>query len=246
MNPYHILLSSLPLSVFSLSSIVTTSQFKSTWEPKLAAQIHEIFQQSSQRPFMVALVGIPGSGKSVSAELVAEGLREKNVSLLVMPHDGFHYSRAQLSEMENPQDLLYRRGAPDTFDVQALQQCLTKIRSGDVPLIQIPGFEHAVADPEEDAHIFDRGVHELVLCEGLYLLHSEDGWEEIGHEFDFTIFIDSDVDMCVQRLKMRNKAIPGYSPEEIERRVDAVDRVNAMTVCKSMSRAQFVVSTASK
>ena len=44
-----------------------------------------------------------------------------------------------------------------------------------------------------------------------YLLHDSDGWEEIASYFDLKIFIDSDVDNCMDRLKIRNLAIPGFS-----------------------------------
>ena len=37
----------------------------------------------------------------------------------------------------------------------------------------------------------------------------------------------TDVDQCIERLKERNKCIPGYTPEEIEARCDDVDRKNA-------------------
>jgi hypothetical protein len=61
---------------------------------------------------------------------------------------------------------------------------------------------------------------------------------------ELTVFIDADVDICVQRLKIRNLCIPGYTKEEIELRCDAVDRVNAMTVLSSRGRATLIVSSA--
>ena len=54
-----------------------------------------------------------------------------------------------------------------------------------------------------------------------------------------SIFVDADVDLCVNRLKERNKCIPGYSHEEIEIRCDIVDGKNAITVTKSKSRADL-------
>jgi pantothenate kinase len=82
----------------------------------------------------------------------------------------------------------------------------------------------------------------VVICEGLYLLHDDDQWDL--HEcFDFSIFIDSDVDKAMSRLKSRNQVIPGYTPEEIDCRVDLVDRVNAHSVNLSKSRASLVVQS---
>jgi len=93
-------------------------------------------------------------------------------------------------------------------------------------VVSVPGFDHAKGDPTEDQHTFVRAQHKIVICEGLYLLHDADGWENIEKFFDWNIFIDADVDQCIARLKERNKCIPGYTPEEISRRCDEVDRAN--------------------
>ena len=125
--------------------------------------------------------------------------------------DGYHYSIAYLQTMDNPDDKIYRRGAPDTFDAAGLKRDLGRIKNGDEEIVSIPGFDHAKGDPEPDAHVFQRSEHKIVICEGLYLVHDADGWEGIASLFDMTIFISSDVDMCIDRLKIRNKCIPGES-----------------------------------
>jgi hypothetical protein len=48
----------------------------------------------------------------------------------------------------------------------------------------------------------------------------------------------------MERLKARNRCIPGYTPEEIDVRVDAVDRANALVVERSRARADLVVRSA--
>ena len=49
---------------------------------------------------------------------------------VVLPMDGYHYSLEKLNSMKNPKDVIYRRGAPDTFDVIALKNDLHKIKYG--------------------------------------------------------------------------------------------------------------------
>lgn len=144
----------------------------------------------------------------------------------------------------NPADAVYRRGAPDTFDVAELKRDLDRIRNGDEPIIQIPGFDHAEGDPKLNQHTFDRSKHSIVITEGLYLLHDDPDWGAVRDFFDYCIFVHSDIDQCMARLKERNKVIPGYTEEEIFVRVDAVDRVNAETVMKSKDRANLVVDSA--
>jgi pantothenate kinase len=154
--------------------------------------------------------------------------------------DGYHYSIAGLRNFPDPDAAIYRRGAPDTFDAESLLTDLRRIRNGEEEVISLPGFDHAVGDPEPGAHSYHRDQHRIVICEGLYLLHNADGWEEISDCFDLTIFVDANLDLCMERLKIRNACIPGYTLEEIAFRVDAIDRKNAITVGQGRDRAHIV------
>lgn len=114
-------------------------------------------------------------------------------------------------------------------------------------IVSVPGFDHAKGDPEEDQHTFIRDQHKIVICEGIYLLHDDDGWENIEKFFDWTIYVEADVDSCIARLKERNKSIPGYTPEEIEERCEIVDKANCEAAHESAAKFanQIVTSGAS-
>lgn len=214
--------------------------FPMTWEPSAVAGILEKAESVQGRPLVVALVGIPGSGKSTSCHNIADLLERSGLPCMIMPFDGYHIPIDDLKKLSNADDAIYRRGAPDTFDASTLKRDLLRIKEGDENMINFPDFDHAKGDPEPDKLQFMRQHHSVVVCEGLYLLHDEDQWD-LDECFDFSIFIESDVDTAMNRLKVRNQCIPGYSPEEIEFRVDAVDRVNAHTVNRSKDRASLVV-----
>jgi pantothenate kinase len=185
------------------------SNVKITWEPQVAELLLAMEKVSNpNRPMMVGLVGIPGSGKSTSAEILATLLRVNGRGTLVMPHDGFHIPLAKLTELPDAERAIYTRGAPDTFDPAFLAETLTRISYGKEPTVSVPGFDHAVGDPVPNQHVFERSKHRIVLCEGLYLLHDDNGWERIKSFFDWTIYIEADVDACIERLKTRNKCIP--------------------------------------
>ena len=223
-----------------------SSNRKVTWEAEVAQHIKSIlskeYRQNNSGPLMVGIVGIPGSGKTTSTRILSDILKNLQITNMIMPMDGYHYPLSTLKSFENANDLVYRRGAPDTFDSQSLMNDLSQIKKGLETFV--PDFDHAVGDPIPNAFKFESQESAVVICEGLYLLHEDDGWNGIGDLLEFTVFIDADVDICVQRLKIRNLCIPGYTKEEIEVRCDAVDRVNAMTVLSSRGRATLIVSSA--
>ncbi len=178
--------------------MTTQNRYDQSWEPRVAKLILEKLKSnkhneeeeviddpalisnnnndddgstsSYQKPLMVALVGIPGGGKSVSSLILATLLEEQGVPIMIMPHDGYHLPMDQLRQYPDAKDRIYRRGAPDTFDPTALQRDLDRIRNNpnhEEGLIMVPGFEHAKGDPEPDKHIFDRNHHRVVIGEGL-------------------------------------------------------------------------------
>jgi len=125
-----------------------------------------------------------------------------------MPFDGYHYSLCTLECLPDGEDLVYRRGAPETFDPHCLIRDLERIRHGGEAFVPLPGFCHEEGDPKVGQHLFDRRNHKVVVCEGLYLLHDQDGWEQLKDMFDLTVFVDAPVDVCMERLKFRNRKIP--------------------------------------
>lgn len=215
-----------------------------TWEPNAAAEIRRLAEENAHlsRPLLVAIVGIPGSGKTTGANLIQELLGPDAV---VIPMDGYHYTRAQLRARPDAAAALYRRGAPDTIDGAALAADVGRLRHGDATPTYFPGFDHAVADPQPDQYCVTYPQHKICIVEGLYLLHDADGWESLSDMWDYTIFVDANVDVCMDRVRVRNQKIPGYTAEEIAVRVEEVDRVNAMTVVASKKRADRVVDSPS-
>ena len=157
-----------------------------TWEPEIAQlisnMVHKNKNEERKTPIIVSVVGMPGSGKTTSSGILGSILNETHdISCTVLPMDGYHYSIAQLKTMENPEDVIYRRGAPDTFDANSLRKDLSRIRHGDEMQVFIPGFDHEVGDPNPNEHVFKRSLHDVVIIEGLYLLLEKEkfGWTGI-------------------------------------------------------------------
>lgn len=63
---------------------------------------------------IVGIAGAPGAGKSTLAQKLADYLTDVlNIHSAYLPMDGFHFSNEVLRQKQ----LLDRKGAPETFDV---------------------------------------------------------------------------------------------------------------------------------
>ena len=80
----------------------------------LASQLMR--DRDPSRRVLVGLAGVPGAGKTTLAFALSQALREGGARAMVLPMDGFHYTRAQLSQMDDPAEMHRRRGAHFTFD----------------------------------------------------------------------------------------------------------------------------------
>jgi pantothenate kinase len=104
--------------------------------------------------------------------------------------DGFHYTRAALSSFSDPDFAFRKRGAPFTFDVNALLQHVEALRKSPVTacdepelLFKAPSFDHAVGDPVPNAISISSRCR-VVIIEGNYTLLNEKPWNRIADLVD--------------------------------------------------------------
>jgi pantothenate kinase len=165
----------------------------------------------------VGIAGGPGSGKSTLSAAVAKHVNERMQTAMqgeeeasaavVVPMDGYHYSRSQLQTMgSNPtsdytyEDLLARRGAPWTFDAEGCIEAFTLARR--TGFASLPVYSRAKSDPVPN------GIHlctetKIVLLEGNYLLAWDDArWAPLHGVFDETWYI-----ACKSLEEQRNRLV---------------------------------------
>jgi pantothenate kinase len=190
---------------------------------------------------MIALAGLPGAGKStLAARLAAEVNAQAGPgAMAVLGMDGFHLSRAALERLPDPDAALARRGAPWTFDPDALAQRLHDVRAGaGRAAVSWPGFDHGVGDPVEGAELVPPAAR-LVLVEGLYLLYTGDGWEAVRGAFEELWYLDTPLELAMDRLARRHRTAWGMSREAAEARIAANDRLNAEIVRATRADADW-------
>ena len=182
---------------------------------------------SASARLLIAIAGIPGSGKTTLASSVAKGVNDLHHAKFheqypnspskspshpdvasVVPLDGYHLTRKQLSEMPNAEEAVFRRGAAFTFDGDKYLELVKKVRKPLTPetyTIYAPSFDHAVKDPVED-DIPIAPTTQVVIFEGLYTMLDREPWREAAKLMDELWFIDVPVDLAVARLLKRHVA----------------------------------------
>ncbi|WPB02365.1 uncharacterized protein RHO25_006999 [Cercospora beticola] len=217
-------------------------------EEQVARLVDKVWDKVQDVPaskrYMVAVSGIPGSGKTTLAAKVADALNERyrsetaartanSLLATFLPMDGYHLTRAQLSALPNPANAHARRGAAFTFDAPAFLALVKKLREPICPetgTIYAPSFDHAVKDPVPD-DIPIRKESRVLVMEGNYLSLGEGEWKEAAELMDELWFVEVDEKVARKRLIKRHvEAGIASNDEEAGRRADENDLVNGKEI----------------
>ncbi|TYL47252.1 AAA family ATPase [Marinomonas sp. IMCC 4694] len=206
--------------------------------PVALDKIHQALNQPKRT--LIGLTGGPGSGKSTLASHLHQCLStHAQEQVICLSMDGFHLSKAQLQALPNAEDAFARRGAPWTFDSEAFIARVKSIKQAyQQDRILWPSFDHALGDPIEN----DQSIHQdikVVLIEGLYLLHQQDGWQESKALFDEQWFLDVPVEIAIERLAKRHMSVWKFSHEQAMDRIKQSDGLNAALVAGYQHHADW-------
>lgn len=179
------------------------------------------------RPFLLGITGAPGAGKSTLAD---------SSGAVVLPMDGYHLSNDHLDRL----GLRQCKGAPATFDVGGFISALARLRTGENVIV--PRFDRAI-DAAIAGAILLRGDNTLVITEGNYLLHDQDGWQNVRPLLDEVWYIDGDDEQRRNRLVRRHQQ-HGRTLGDAVRWASTVDEPNAAIIRAARHRADATISLA--
>jgi pantothenate kinase len=211
---------------------------------RIISLIHELHEQKPCGPVLVAVSGVPGSGKTTLARRIVQELN-KSVGTnggaeiaINMPMDGYHFYRYELDRLDNPQEAHRRRGAEWTFNAAKLLRDLQGLKA--TGRLNAPGFDHAAGDPvENEIHI--TSDHKIVVVEGNYLTYDgTDVWKSVIGLFDLKVFLNADLATSTERLTRRHMNVWGVPREVAAERAKGSDYENALLVQKTASAADMV------
>jgi pantothenate kinase len=217
----------------------------------LASRIIERYQNEYQTlrnaQLFVGIAGGPGAGKSTLATAVAKLINERMImppiqqqhrgevsgasttaapaavpAAVVLPMDGFHYSRSQLKAMGEDStnntaftydELLARRGAPWTFDADGCIETFT--------LARINGYANLPIYCRKQSDPISHGVQlhsqtKIVLLEGNYLLcYNDVRWKPLqtNQIFDETWYITCN-SISTQRERLIQRHLETWTNEK--------------------------------
>lgn len=177
-------------------------------------------------------------GKStISEQLLA---RLDRTETIVVPMDGFHYSKEELMTFPNSSEAFARRGAHWTFNGSAFVNKLRELRKTRSGLF--PSFSHGSGNPVEDTIQVVGAKHQIVIVEGNYLLLDIEPWTEIRNLLDFVFFVEADLETIRRRVYGRHFSL-GYGEETSLRRVLTNDLPNAELILTTKNRADMVIQS---
>jgi len=192
---------------------------------------------------VIGLAGLPGSGKTTLTQAWERqiNLREGTGTAKALSMDGFHLTKAQLSQMPDPEKAFARRGAHWTFDGAGFVHKVDALKTaGANQAVYWPAFEHEVGDPVQDA-IEVTPTCRVALVEGLYLLYREGAWGALEGIFDQIWYLDTPMQTSIDRLVARHRQAWEFTEAQARHRVESSDYKNALLVETTRSRADWLV-----
>ncbi|KAH7356633.1 phosphoribulokinase/uridine kinase [Rhexocercosporidium sp. MPI-PUGE-AT-0058] len=165
---------------------------------------------------LIAISGIPGSGKTTLATTVTTRLNTLSSSTSSIPNpasiatyipmDGYHFPLSYLHSLPDPTHALARRGAPFTFDSSSYLSLIKALRppiTPSTPTIHAPSFSHTTKDPIMDA-IPIPASSRILIFEGNYLSLDEGDWREAAGLMDEHWFVEVEEEVAGRRLVQRH------------------------------------------
>lgn len=174
----------LPLSRLLAMYVSATQELYQATQQFLGSRHNKV-------PYIIGIAGSVAVGKSTTARVLRELLTRwpNTPKVNLITTDGFLYPNSVLSK----ENLMDRKGFPESYDTQALLRFLANIKAGyrNVPA---PVYSHLIYDVVPDETLIVDNP-DILIVEGLNVLQPgrlDSEFPVVSDYFDFSIYLDAD------------------------------------------------------
>lgn len=157
-------------------------------------------------PYLIAIAGPSGSGKSLFAQLLHEQVKARlpALDLSLITEDAYYRDQAQVPLPERDR---VNYDHPDALEHDLLIKHLGCLRDGHA--VDVPVYDYAVHTRAPDVvHVSPTPV---IVVEGILLLTNE----QLRNCFDVCFYLDAPLDVCLVRRLERDTRERGRSLESV-------------------------------
>ena len=201
---------------------------------ELLAILSHNLDKTDKNRYFISLSGPPASGKSTISEKIINDLNSKGYQSSILQMDGFHLDDQILKN----QNLISKKGAPETFDVMGLVSFLSRLQKE--PEVIVPIFDRSLELSRSSATIITNETRVMVV-EGNYLLLKSKPWNILHKFFDVRLMINSEEKILEKRLLDRWKNF-NLSKDEIHQKVYQNDLPNGLNVLKNSLDSDYILT----
>jgi type I pantothenate kinase len=190
-------------------------------------------------PFIIGMAGSVAVGKSTTARILKELLARwpSSPKVDLVTTDGFLYPNEHLRR----ENLMERKGFPDSYDVGALLRFLSAIKSGQ-PDVRAPVYSHLTYDVMPGEYVtIDRP--DILIFEGLNVLQPRELPKDgkfvpfVSDFFDFSVYIDAEEELIhswyIKRF-MRLRETAFRNPQSFFHRYAALSEDAARSIAEGL------------
>lgn len=157
----------------------------------------------TNKPFIVGVAGGSGSGKTFFLNCFLNHFSSDEVCLI--SQDDYYYRvGANMTPEENK---LYNFDLPSCIDIAKFEEDIHKLIRFETVYMEEYTFNNNSLEPK----ILENKPAPILIIEGLFIYH----YENIKPLFDYTIFIDAQTEVALERRLNRDLIERGYSEEDI-------------------------------
>ena len=190
-------------------------------------------------PYIIGMAGSVAVGKSTTARVLKELLQRwpSSPKVDLVTTDGFLLP----NEVLRRENLMERKGFPDSYDVGVLLRFLSAIKSGE-PNVRAPVYSHLTYDVVPGGYVtIDRP--DILIFEGLNVLQPRELPKDgnfvpfVSDFFDFSIYIDADEELIhnwyIKRF-MRLRETAFRNPESFFHRYSKLSEDGARAIAEGL------------